>query len=109
MGHALFSGFPGRAIRPHDAFSRNVEHPREAYCEGEADKEQNDNEAADPFGDVERLENTVDDLEQDKGDAAVDRRHPEHSAALELGEEDRESGLLGHLIGAVVEPNIRAT
>ncbi len=41
-------------------------------------------------GNVELLEGGVHDLDDDKGHASIDYRHPEHPAAFELGEKGGE-------------------
>ena len=45
--------------------------------------------------------------EQDEGNTAVKGRHPEHPAALQLGQEGGESGLLCHSAVVVDRGNVR--
>ncbi|MFB0517460.1 MAG: hypothetical protein ACETWG_12775 [Candidatus Neomarinimicrobiota bacterium] len=73
-----------------DTAVRDVEGPGQAHGHREAQQEKNYYQAADPIGDVKRLEGGIHDLEDDKGHSGIDHGHPEHPAALELGYEVSE-------------------
>ncbi|MBA7628094.1 hypothetical protein ES703_35564 [subsurface metagenome] len=65
----------------------DVKGPGQGNGDGEADQQQDNDGRPHPVRDREIVKGAIDDLDNDERYPGIDHRHPEHPAALELGDE----------------------